>query len=683
MRWQPVRNGMADIEGFTRHQIEVFSRRRHQLEAWREEQGLPDTAAARQAAVLATRDPKWDRLLEDLEVEWKQRAAAVGLTPERIGRMMGRSSQVTAADPQALFESLASPKGLTAKASTFTTPELVREIAAAHPEGGTRDQIEGLAETFLTTREGHTAPTWTRRRRSQIVEDVVPVEPESLVVSVATDAMTQPMRRRDRTVFPSPTERQYTTAELLATEQRIIEQALAGVDVGRWVIPRRLVEARLRRHQRLTEGQRKMVRRFATSGNAVDVGIGPAGAGKTAVMAVISQLAALTGTPIVGAALAARAASGLEAATGIPSTTLSRLLSQTGDPRCLPSGVVVVVDEAGMVGTRKLAAVSDLVDAAEGKLILIGDDRQLPEIDAGGLFRALANRLPSVELADNIRQEHAWERVALAELRDGSVDQAVTMYRQHRRLMIGQDREDTMARAVHDWYWHVAATGDLTNGMLIGFDNDTVAALDQRARSHLAASQRLNGPTLEAGERVFQAGDRILCRKNQDRLDVLNGDLGTVVAADPNIRTLTVRLDRDPETRELPGWYVDQDQVDYGYALTGHKAPRSHHRADLHRHRRWHGPGVGLCGDEPRPPSQHPLPRQPQTRRRTVHPSHPSGSERCLRHAGRVAWPKLNTDRRHRPVRLVGTAEQQRRRTRRLDRRPAPSRTQRTRTHAT
>ena len=505
-------------------------------------------------------------------MEWKQRAAAAGLTPERIGRMMGRSSQVTAADPQALFESLASPKGLTAKASTFTTPELVREIAAAHPEGGTRDQIEGLAETFLTTREVIPLLPGRDGEGSQIVEDVVPVEPESLVVSVATDAMTQPMRRRDRTVFPSPTERQYTTAELLATEQRIIEQALAGVDVGRWVIPRRLVEARLRRHQRLTEGQRKMVRRFATSGNAVDVGIGPAGAGKTAVMAVISQLAALTGTPIVGAALAARAASGLEAATGIPSTTLSRLLSQTGDPRCLPSGVVVVVDEAGMVGTRKLAAVSDLVDAAEGKLILIGDDRQLPEIDAGGLFRALANRLPSVELADNIRQEHAWERVALAELRDGSVDQAVTMYRQHRRLMIGQDREDTMARAVHDWYWHVAATGDLTNGMLIGFDNDTVAALNQRARSHLAASQRLNGPTLEAGERVFQAGDRILCRKNQDRLDVLNGDLGTVVAADPNIRTLTVRLDRDPETRELPGWYVDQDQVDYGYALTGHKA---------------------------------------------------------------------------------------------------------------
>ena len=67
VRWQPVRNGMADIAGFTRPQIEAFSRRRHQLETWREDQGLPDTAAARQVAVLATRAPKQDHPLAELE----------------------------------------------------------------------------------------------------------------------------------------------------------------------------------------------------------------------------------------------------------------------------------------------------------------------------------------------------------------------------------------------------------------------------------------------------------------------------------------------------------------------------------------------------------------------------------------------------------------------------------------
>jgi ATP-dependent exoDNAse (exonuclease V) alpha subunit len=289
-------------------------------------------------------------------------------------------------------------------------------------------------------------------------------------------------------------------------------------------------------------------------------------------MEVISQLAALTGTPILGAALAGRTAAGLQAATGIPSKTLTRLVGQAGEQADLPPGVVVVVDEAGMVGTRQLAAIADLVEQATGKLILIGDDRQLPEIGAGGLFSALANRLPAVELTTNVRQRDRWERAALTELRNGSVDAAIEAYRQRGRLIIGQSRDDTMARAIQDWNRHVTVTGDVTSGLLIAYNNNTVAELNERARTHVAASRRLNGPTLEAGERAFQAGDRILCRKNQDRLGVLNGDLATVTSVDQDRKGLTVQLDRDPEKRDLPFWYLDQDHVDYGYALTGHKA---------------------------------------------------------------------------------------------------------------
>ncbi len=571
VRWHPVRNGMADIEGFTRHQIEAFSRRRQQLEEWRVEEGLPDTPAARQVAVLATRSPKADHPLAELEVEWRHRADEVGLTPERVASVTGRSRQVTTPDPPVLFDSLGSPDGMTAQASTFTKPEVVKEVAAALPEGGTRTEIEALAETFLSTRDIVPVLVGRNIEASDTVMDVAVDEPRVPVESPAEVGVVGLMRRRDGKMFPGAVDRLYTTVELLATEQRIIEHATAGIGAGRWVVPHRLVEARLRRQGHLTDGQREMVRSFATSGNTVDIGIGPAGTGKTAVMEVINQLATLTGTPIMGAALAARAAAGLQAATGIRSTSLARLLNQPGDAG-LPSGVAVVVDEAGMVGTRQLAAVSDLVEKAKGKLILMGDDRQLPEINAGGLFRALTNRLPTTELTDNVRQRHLWERTALTELRDGSVKRAVGMYRQHKRVIIGQDRDNTIARAVGDWYRHVVATGDLTSGLLIGYENNTVAKLNQQARSYLVASQHLNGPTLDTGGRVFETGDRILCRKNQDRLDVLNGDLGTVVSVDSDHRTLTVRLDRDPETRDLPSWYLDEGHVDYGYALTGHKA---------------------------------------------------------------------------------------------------------------
>ena len=561
--WQPVRNGMADIEGFTRHQIEAFSRRRQQLEEWRQEQGLADTAAAREVAVLATRSPKRDRPLADLEVEWRLRAAEVGLTPERIARMMGRSRQVTPADPGALAERLASSQGLTEKASTFGRAEVVQEIAAALPGGGSRSEIEALADGFLA--RGEIVP---------VLQVSEPAQATGALDLTDDDLATppRPLRQRSGGLFPGSPERRFTTAELLDTEQRVLRQALEGRGAGRWRPPRRLLERVLGRHPQLTASQREMVRRFATSGNAIEVGIGPAGSGKTAVMAVLAELATFTANPIRGAALAARAAVGLQTASGVPSSTLTRLLAEAREGGGLPRGVVMVVDEASMVGTRQLAAVSDLVDDAEGKLILIGDDRQLPEIDAGGMFRALAQRLPAVELTENIRQRQPWEREALTQLRDGSVGRALEMYRQRRRIIVGQCRHETLARAVEDWYRQVAATGDLTDALLIAHDNNTVTELNQRARAYFAASRRLHGPALEVGERSFQAGDRVLCLQNQSRLGVLNGDLGTLLAVDPDRRSLSVRLDRDPETRDLPSRYLEQGYVDYGYALTGHKA---------------------------------------------------------------------------------------------------------------
>lgn len=556
VRWQPVRNGMADIEGFTRTQIEAFSQRREELEAWRKEQGLPDTPAARQVAVVATREAKRDHPLEALEIEWRHRAAQVGLTPERIALILDRSRRVTVPEPQRLFDHLASPVGVTAKEATFGLSEAVKEIAALLPEGGNRDDIETLADQFL--------------EHSQVVSLTQSQEKQGIARPSQTEEQPKGrMIRRDGLSFPDVTDDRYTTAELLATERRIIARAQDRTSVT-WRAPRRLVEATLRRRPQLTEEQQEMVRHFATSGAGIDVGVGPAGSGKTTVMAGLRHLTALTHTPILGTALAARTAVGFQEATGIKSSSLTALNHRAETEGGLPAGVVVVVDEASMVGTRQLAALSDRVHQVGGKLILIGDDHQLPEIEAGGLFHALIQRLPAVELTQNIRQDHGWERAALAELRDGSVADAISSYRRHRRLTVGRSREGTLASAVDDWYQHISSTRDITGALLLAQDNQTVAELNELARSQLARSGRLSGPTLRANGREYQCGDRVICLANDRGLGVLNGDLATVVSVDR--QTLTVRLDRDPETRNLDAWYLDEGHVNHGYALTVHKA---------------------------------------------------------------------------------------------------------------
>lgn len=111
----------------------------------------------------------------------------------------------------------------------------------------------------------------------------------------------------------------------------------------------------------------------------------------------------------------------------------------------LENSSVVVVDEAGMVGTRQLDTLLDHAERAGAKVVLIGDDKQLPEIAAGGAFRALKEQLPSIELTEVRRQKHSWERDALELLRSGQAAEAVEVYGERERLIVGKDAAETRA----------------------------------------------------------------------------------------------------------------------------------------------------------------------------------------------------------------------------------------------
>src|SRR5690606_27665031 len=94
-------------------------------------------------------------------------------------------------------------------------------------------------------------------------------------------------------------------------------------------------------------------------------------------------------------------------------------------------GSVLLVDEAGMVGTRQLSRLLTHAEHQNVKVVLVGDPRQLPEIDAGGLFGHLARRLDPIELTDNRRQTARWEVEALDRLRHGDPADALHLYDTH------------------------------------------------------------------------------------------------------------------------------------------------------------------------------------------------------------------------------------------------------------
>ena len=225
-----------------------------------------------------------------------------------------------------------------------------------------------------------------------------------------------------------------------------------------------------------------------------------------------------------------------------------------------------------MVPTRELAELVDQVERVEGKVVLIGDHRQLPEIGAGGAFGGLVKRGLAIELTENVRQVNRWERVALDHLREGRADEALELYARHQRVVVEPTGDDVRGRLVADWL----ALGDSDRSVMIARLRADVADLNERARAELRARGAVSGPEVKLAAGSFGVGDRVVVKQNDLRLGVSNGQRGRVIEADPEALALVVdvndrrvRLDRE----FLAGTTRDGDPtLLHGDAITGHVA---------------------------------------------------------------------------------------------------------------
>jgi ATP-dependent exoDNAse (exonuclease V) alpha subunit len=222
-----------------------------------------------------------------------------------------------------------------------------------------------------------------------------------------------------------------------------------------------------------------------------------------------------------------------------------------------------------MVATRPLARLLEEVRRAGGKLVLVGDHRQLPELEAGGCFRALVRRGLAVELNENHRQHEAWERRALDQLRDGAADQAINAYNAHDRIHVADTDAATREQLAGDWHAASSSRGD---AVMIAQRRSDVADLNQRARDLRRATGALGGPqlTLPGGE--FAVGDRVVIKRNDARLGVTNGERGDVVSVDPAAQKVVVdfcgtAVTLDQAYLATPTRRGDPS-LQHGYALT-------------------------------------------------------------------------------------------------------------------
>ena len=275
--------------------------------------------------------------------------------------------------------------------------------------------------------------------------------------------------------------------------------------------------------------------------------------------------------PVIGVALAKRAALGLQEGSGIESSTIDSLLTVLDRPDSggIPAGTVVVVDEAGMVPTRTLDRLLQHC-GPDVKVVLVGDHHQLPEIGAGGVLRGLVERygeeLPM--LRENRRQHDVGERVALADLRDGDVNRGLDWFETNGRVVATKDSASARGAMIDAW-WSDRQEGGGSQ-LLMAERRVDVERLNVAARQKRAEAGEIDiAAVVRVGERDYSKGDDVIFGRNDRLLDVANAQRGRIVELHHDRGEVTVdvgdrrvRVDRD---------YLDGGDLRLGYAATVHK----------------------------------------------------------------------------------------------------------------
>ncbi|MBF6555945.1 MAG: relaxase domain-containing protein [Acidimicrobiales bacterium] len=599
LAWDVRRNGLSEVRDIPKTVLRMFSKRRLDIEQAMEQRGSMSSAGAAKAA-LATRPrkPASGVAVDVLREGWVEQLATIGIPDGAGGTRPAGVDDLTAAlggevptgpkptEVEEIFRVLAGEQGVSLDdweidehhlSDTGAPGTRVLPVTLLGSNFSRRDAISAVARAFDVTPEEAAALTARFLDREGVVR-----------VLADPGAGTEHIRTRTGLVVPATSgDRRYTTTELLAAEQRIVRSATGRVGAATAQVGAATVDNVLERHAHLDGEQAQGVRQLLTSGNGYDLVIGQAGTGKSTMLGAARVGWEDAGFRVIGTAVAARTAADLERGTGIPSSSLTQLLADLREGGGLTSRHVIVVDEASMVGTRPLDQLRSYVDGAGAKLVLVGDNRQLSSIDAGGALRTLSAELGDhvVTLTTNRRQAGAdqqWERDALAALREGNVTPAVTAYAEQGRVTIAGTIDEARHHIVEDW-WAVHrdhTTREHTTAILAIRRSD-VEALNDMVRARRQAAGEL-GEELRIGAKAFSVGDRVIFQKNQRvpaaelggapaLLRLRNGTFGTVVAVTaptknaPTDNTLT----REGDVRRTQGDVAGDIEDDARAQLTG------------------------------------------------------------------------------------------------------------------
>ncbi len=532
--WQEPHNGYADLEGIDRPVIDHFSQRRAEIVAALAERG-DTSAAAAEIAAYRTRDRKDYGVDPDTQrSEWVSRAAEFDLSAETIDRMLGRARR---REPQPI-----------------RIDDLDRALADLEDHHSHFDRRDLLAALANRLREGANA---------RALENAV----DSLIAGERLIEIHRGAGPLDSTY--------YTTPRLWELEQGFMATARRGERAGAAVVDGATLAAVLDRHAYLSDEQKAMVVRLTTGGERIVAVAALPGTGKTTALAAAQEAWAAAGYRGLGLATARSASGQLGEGAGMPATSITHFLIRIEERieqglQPLPRGTVIVLDESSTTPTPYLARLADLVEACEGKLVKIGDPRQIGAVGPGGLYGHFTNEFEPIVLSEIRRQHSEVDRYIVRLAHEGRGSDALDVLRMEERLVIADTLPEALDAQVLDWHKRFAAGED---AVMIARRTHDVAELNDRARELLVAEGRVGEQPIVVGGLEFAVGDRVVTRVNTSK--VSNRERWDVVGVDQGRQQLYLqRIGEEGRGVILDRRYLDEvtkageAAIQHAYALT-------------------------------------------------------------------------------------------------------------------
>lgn len=327
------------------------------------------------------------------------------------------------------------------------------------------------------------------------------------------DVSSLEVRGDGTSIYRRPNEARYATEGHLDLEKHVLEEA-------RRTVPQRVTAEQataVLRDTDLSGEQRDAVARLLTTTTATTILTAAAGAGKTHTVAAFAKAwTTLTGRRVIGLAVAENAARVLTNEGLAESYNIASFLGKTKGsdllryPVPLHEGDVLVLDEASQLSTADWALIQQAAKSAGALIVPTGDTEQLGPVEAGGMFRMLAETLGAIELTKVRRFASAWERDASLRLRQG--DKPVLAAYDTRGRMRGLHREAAYARAAGAWLADHLRGKDV---LLLAGSNAEAAELARLVQAQLIKAGSVHAPCtdLADGNRAG-VGDLVRARLN-------------------------------------------------------------------------------------------------------------------------------------------------------------------------